>query len=563
MSRNPPAIWVPPDVERQISRQPMALAGGVGSASSGGYGYTGARIDRAQLSRWIVQGGSPRADIIRDLPTLRARSREQMRNAPVALGALNTAVNHVVGTGLSCRPTINGKLLGLTDEQVTAWQDDAAFRFDEWACSIESDAARRLDFYGLQELAFRSFMESGDGFVLTPRLARADGAVRLALQLIEADRCCNPNRGQDTATLIDGVEIRSETSEAVAFQFASVHPGDPTVAPTSNTWSRVPVRGDRTGRRSVLHLMKQLRPDQVRGVPWISPILEPLKQLQRWSDAELNAAVVSSLMSVFIKMDADAFQDLFDEDAQASLVDKATSWSGEMESGKAINLLPGEDITSPTPGRPNPDFDPFWTAMVRQIGMALGLPFEVLVMHFQSSYSAARAALLMAWKEWRGRRDFLAKTLCQPVYELWLADEVADNRISAAGFFSDPVIRAAWCGAEWTGDALGSLDPVKEALAAKARVELGISTKDAESIQYDGVPWINKHRQRVREEQAERADGLASDPAAEAEAAQQHVGAPGGARASFELLQLSMEDMRQDVQALADLVQVALAGRGR
>jgi len=321
--------------------------------------------------------------------------------------------------------------------------------------------------------------------------------------------------------LIDGVEVRSDTGEAVAFHFATIHPGDPAgVVPTSNTWTRRAVRGN-TGRRNVLHLMKPLRPGQVRGVPWIAPILEPLKQLQRWSDAELNAAVVASLMSIFIKMDPQAFEDLFEEDAQAALISKASGWSGEMESGKAVNLLPGEEIQAPAPGRPNPAFDPFWTAMVRQIGMSLGLPFEVLVMHFQSSYSAARAALLMAWKEFRGRRDFLAKTLCQPVYELWLADEVMEGRIAAAGFLADPVIRAAWCGAEWTGDALGSLDPVKEAEAAEKRVALGISTKDAESIQHDGVPWIVKHRQRVREEEAERAAGLAADPAAEQEAVAQ------------------------------------------
>jgi lambda family phage portal protein len=501
-----------PVVDAPPSTKTKTLAGG---------GYRGARIDLAQLSRWWPSAGSPRADIIRDLPTLRARSRDQMRNAPVALGALNTEVNNVVGTGLSCRPAINGKLLGLSDEQVTAWQDDVAFRFDEWASSRESDAARATDFYGLQELTFRSFLESGDVFVMTPRLERAAGGKRLALQVIEADRCCNPDRKQDTDTLVDGVEIRPETGEAIAYHFAKVHPGEPmSLAVGANSWKRVEARGQ-TGRRAVLHLMKRLRPDQVRGVPWIAPILEPLKQLQRWTDAELNAAVVSSLMSVFIKMDPDAFDTLFEEDAQDAIVSKATSWSGEIESGKAVNLLPGEEIQTPTPGRPNPEFDPFWQAAVRQIGMALGMPFEVLVMHFQSSYSAARAALLMAWKEWRGRRDFLAKELCQPGYELWLADEVAEGRVQAAGFFTDPVLRAAWCGAEWTGDALGSLDPVKEAEAAEKRIALNISSKDAESIAHDGIPWIVKHRQRVREEQAERADGLAADPLAAEEAQQQ------------------------------------------
>ena len=110
---------------------------------------------------------------------------------------------------------------------------------------------------------------------------------------------------------------------------------------------------------------------------------------------------------------------------------------------------------------------------VRQIGMALGMPFEVLTMAYQSSYSAARGALLMAWKAFRSKRDLLAKLLCQPVLELWLTDEVAEGRISCPGFFADDVIRAAWCAAIWTGDGPGSIDPTKEVDAAQKRVDLG------------------------------------------------------------------------------------------
>ena len=150
--------------------------------------------------------------------------------------------------------------------------------------------------------------------------------------------------------------------------------------------------------------------------------------------------------------------------------------------------------------------------MVRQIGMALEMPFEVLTMHFQSSYSAARAALLMAWKSFRSKRDLLAKQFCQPVFELWLADEVAEGRISAPGFFADDVVRGAWCAAIWTGDGPGSIDPSKEVDAAQKRVDLGISTKQAESILHDGVDWQQKHEQRVKEINAEKRDGIYIPP---------------------------------------------------
>ncbi len=488
-------------MRRQQQRTQLALSGG----------YAGARIDVAQLSRWMPTAGSANADTIRDLPMLRARSRDQMRNAPIALGALNTTVGHVVGTGLTYTPAIDAEFLGLDVEAAEEWQANAKRRFKTWAENPDCDIARQSDFYALQELAFRSFLESGDVFCLTPVVSRQGKAPKLALQLIEADRVCNPERKPDTATVIDGVEINPATGEVLAYHIARNHPG--AVNTTTNTWTRVPVRGNSTGRRNVLALFKPLRPGQVRGVPWISPILEPLKQIGRWSDAELNAAVVSGIMATFIKMDPEAFQSIYDEDTQGGYVENAARWSGEMESGKAINLLPGESIESPTPGRPNPAFDPFWTAMVRQIGMALEMPFEVLVMHFQSSYSAARAALLMAWKAFRSKRDLLAKTICQPVFELWLADEVAAGRISCPGFFSDDVVRSAWCAAIWTGDGPGSIDPSKEVDAAQKRVDLGISTKQAESILHDGVDWEQKHEQRVKEINAEKRDGIYVPPA--------------------------------------------------
>ena len=476
--------------------------------------YTGARIDRAQLSRWMPTAGSANSDTIRDLRMLRARSRDQMRNAPVALGALNTTVGHVVGTGLTYTPAIDGDFLGLSDDQAEAWQGDTKRRFNSWAASADCDVARQLDFYGLQELAFRTFLESGDAFVLTPRLARSGRTPRLALQLIEADRVCNPQLTFDSLSQIDGMEINPSTGEVIACQVARYHPGG-TFMPGQgvNQWDRVVLRGPSTGRRNLLQIFKPLRPGQLRGVPWIAPILEPLKQLARWSDAELNAAVISGLMATFIKMDPTAFDMLYNEEAQDDIVATASKWSGEMESGKAINLLPGESIESPAPGRPNPAFDPFWNAMVRQIGMALEMPFEVLTMHFQSSYSAARAALLMAWKSFRSKRDLLSKMLCQPVLELWLADEVAEGRIRAPGFFSDEVVRAAWCASIWTGDGPGSIDPAKEVDAAQKRVDLGISTKQAESIAYDGVDWEQKHEQRVKEINAEKRDGIYFPPA--------------------------------------------------
>jgi len=489
--------------ERAMARYQARVKLSLFEALAGG--YSGGKRTKATTATWNPGTGSANADIIADLPMLRARSRDQLREAPVAIGAVNTACTNIVGTGLSMAPAIKADVLGLSQAQADAWMADTRTRFEVWAANVDCDVARKLNFYAQQDLALRTTLESGDTFVVTPLLAR-QGGTALSLQIIEADRICNPNRGANTESLIEGIEIKTESGEAIACHIARIHPGDTRTA--GNTWNRVVFRGEKTDRRNVLHLFRQLRPGQVRGVPWIAPILEPLKQISRYTEAELNAAVTNALFSVFIKMDPQAFQDLFDQDAQQAIAKKAESWSGEMESGKAINLLPGESVETASPGRPNAQFDPFVMSILRQIGMALEIPVEVLIMHFQSSYSAARGAMLLSWKFFRGRRDWLSTNLCQPVYELWLDNEIGSGRIAAPGYFSDPFIRAAWRRAIWTGDGPGSLDPAKEVQAAKGRVELGISTLQDESIQHDGVDWDTKHAQRAKEAAARRRAGL-------------------------------------------------------
>lgn len=476
-----------------------------------GGGYNGATYGRPGLAGW-----SPRASDAEstnyDLPVLRARARDLARNAPLATGALNTLVTNVVGTGISLCPTPDGEALGLSDEETQAWADTTLREYKLWAETTACDVTRTQNIYGLQALVFRSALESGDVFSLLPSVKRPNQPYSLALQVIEADRVCNPQFVSDTAQTAAGIEM-DQYGAPIAYQICQQHPGS-LIRRADFKWDRVTAYGSSSGRRNVLHLFDRKRPGQTRGIPILAPVIEPLKQLQRYTDAELQAAVISGMFAVFVKMDPEAFQDMFDQDGKAAYLQSAMGWDGTVNGssldggGKAVNLLPGESVESANPGRPNALFDPFVQAIVRQIGVALELPFEVLIKHFTASYSAARAALLDAWKLFRGRRDWLATNFCQPVYEAWLEEAVAIGRIAAPGFYADPAIRRAWCAAMWIGDGPGSIDPAKEVVAAKERIALGISTRAAESILHDGVDWRAKHKQLVEEEERRREDGL-------------------------------------------------------
>ena len=405
------------------------------SALPGGYtgGWHGER-----LINWQPGISDANTALVPNLRDLRARSRDLVRNSPIAAGAIETKVSNVVGSGLQLKSAVDYEFLGMDEDAAEEWQTNTERRFAMWAESELADAYAQQTFAEMQELAFRSYMESGDCFVVLASKTRPDWPFKLALQVIEADRVSNPQWRSDDDKMVQGIE-RDDEQQAVAVHLMNRHPG---AAYTLRgfEWKRLELRGAKSGRRNVLHLMRKTRPGQSRGVPELAPIIETLKQLTRYSTAEVDAAVVSAAMAVFVKMDAESFQDLFDDAGQQQIIEQAKGWDGSLASGKAINLLPGEDVVSPAPGRPNANFEPFVQAVIGQIGMALDIPKEVLTKHFQASYSAARAALLDAWRTFRIRRQWLATKMCQPVYEEWLADEVANGRISAPGFFADPLV---------------------------------------------------------------------------------------------------------------------------
>jgi hypothetical protein len=63
--------------------------------------------------------------------------------------------------------------------------------------------------------------------------------------------------------------------------------------------------------------------------------MEPLKQLGRYTDAEIAAAVNSAAISFFTRMDPEAFADVFDEAGRNAYVKNATRWDGSIQRDSA------------------------------------------------------------------------------------------------------------------------------------------------------------------------------------------------------------------------------------
>ena len=487
-----------------------------------GYSHAGASYTKKSLKGFTISSGSPASDIDDNNYTLRQRSRMLYMSAPVATAALKRQRTNIVGAGLRLKATIDRDILGMTKEQAEEWQRKTQKEFELWASRKQAcDATGVNNFYGIQQLVMLSWPMSGDVFALvkhvktTPLLPYS-----LRLHVLEADRVRTPIDGLgspmmpslttkqlDNGNVIyDGVEV-DKNGAVVAYHIANTHPNE--IVSRDTKFVRVPAYGELTGLPNVLHIMDTERPEQYRGVPYLAQVIEPLLQMRRYTEAEITAAMVQSFFTAFITSE-NATDDLLPNEVGGDGVPEVSQDPREFEMGAGtINLLdPGEDVKFGSPTHPNNGFEVFMRALCEQVGAAFEIPADLLLMSFNSSYSASRAALLEAWKGFKMRREWLTDDLCRPVYEIWLTEAVARGRIIAPGFLTDPLIRQAYLGSEWIGPSQGQLDPTKEVAAAVTAIDNGLSTREAEAVKLNGSEYArNVDKLAVENEQLRSANG--------------------------------------------------------
>lgn len=495
-----------------LERQPLAMAGTRDTHNKG------ASRTAKFMRRWLPGLGSPRADLSpAERKTLVARSRDAYRNDPLARAAITRPRTHIIGSGLMLKAAVDHEALGLSVEEGEALNTSIQRAFWTWAKDPrECDLRASLNFYQQQSVALVSSFVSGDCFALTPFRKRRGTRFGLKVQLLESDRVSNPIGKVNSEKLHEGIQFDRDGAEEI-YHVRTRHPGE---TEGVNRAKHRPIRvfGSRTGRRRAMHVFCDIdRPEQARSAPFIAPILEPLRKLEDYSEYEMSAAATTALMTVFIEHESGSELDTNDPDnipkpwveGDETTTD-TTLAPDELKLGEAavLDLEEGAKPHLVAPTRPNDKYEPFIHAIIKQIGAALEIPFEELLLYYSSSYSAARAAMLQAWEMYLTRRSWFVAMFCQPIYEVWFDEAVAMGIIPAIGY-RDPARRAAYTKSEWIGPKRGAIDELKEARGQAQRLENGTTNLDIETMETTGRDWDGVHAGRVRTHRKLIADGLA------------------------------------------------------
>lgn len=233
---------------------------------NGARSYEGASNGRLAQG-WRAPPGDADTHIARSGQQLRDRSRELVRNNPLAAKIVTVHANNLVGPGIMPRAK-TGK--ASTDKLLNNL-------FDEWSEQCHVDGA--TNFYGLCYMMARSMVTDGEQFVRRRRRRMEDGlAVPLQLQILDSEFC-----DWGKTTVVNGGEVISGIEYDVigrrrGYWMFNRHPHGRTAKAEALISSFVPAE-------DIAHAFEPLA-NQSRGVPWLSPVMTELKDLRDYELAE-------------------------------------------------------------------------------------------------------------------------------------------------------------------------------------------------------------------------------------------------------------------------------------
>jgi capsid protein len=320
-------------------------------------------------------------------------------------------------------------------------------------------------------------------------------------------------------TILHGVE-RDPQGRHAAYWVEEYKDGD-------FKYTRIPVYGEKSGRQiSWMVYAGEKLLNNVRGTPLLANILYMLKDLDRYRDAELRAAVINAMLPLFIKREIGSKakeSPLGRMKAAKQLNDTNTTAADtprdriSMEPGTVMdNLSPGEEPKSFDTSRPNVNYGRFEDIVISAISWTLEVPPSTVKLHYTSSYSAARQEgnefdIYLKYRVFKNSKDF-----CQLIYEEFIIQSVLTGDLDMPGFqavlFNPKLrkMRAAWLKAEWSGLSHPSVDIQREAGALISVLATGNITNDYISRRFSGVSYQANQYKLARERRLAKRLGFVS-----------------------------------------------------
>ena len=414
--------------------------------SSAYVGGASSRKRKSQAYRRSLPYDEDRALKSSGRANLRLECSDMRRNNPIVGGVCERFSDNIVGA------------VGLTPQPKTAddsWNDEAREYWNEW--SKVCDYRRRVNMRDLQRIAVQSRLIQGD--MGTALLDNGQ------LQPFESERIDTPNKLRNMPNVIDGIQIDGA--------------GAPRTYYLIN-------RNDRGGldreqyktydRTDFIHLTRSWRLDQLRGIPELANVMPMLVDFARLQEETLNKAQLDAMHAWLITTSEGAAK-------AANLGPRNTSSANSnvqheaFDGGMNYYLNKGEDAKSLASNTPNPQYVEYSKLMLKLIGGALSMPYEMLMLDFsEGSFSSSRAALQQTYNTFSMWQSWLIDGYLQRIWNWRIAKAIRDGDIPPAPQNDRGI--SQWYKVQWQRPGYDWLDPSKESKANIDNWNMGACSLD-------------------------------------------------------------------------------------
>ncbi len=410
-----------------------------------------------RMSNFLASNIGANTSIASNLSTLRGRSRQAIRNNPLAKGAQTTKTANMVGTGI--RPRFNFKDdPDLKKETQELWDDSVP----------ETDWDGNTDFYGQQTIVSNAVFSDGECLAMfRPRSRYSDLAVPLQVQLLEADHLDVAY----TTALPNGHKVRmgieyNKLGKRAAYWLHKDHPGE-MYMDNDGTRIRVPAS-------EIMHVFDPTRPGQQRGLPSSSTILVKLHEIDQCVDAELVRRKTTALFGGFIKtMDAE-FNPM---DLMGDPINGAADMVG-LEPGTFPVLNPGQDVVMAEPKDVSGSYTAWMKQQLMDLARGWNITYDQLTGDLSEvNYSSIRAGLLEFRRAIQQEQN---KTIifqfCRPFVQRWIDTAVLTGKLLIPDYAKAK--RRYYRGVTWQPQPWPWIDPYKDIMGEILEMRAGAKNYD-------------------------------------------------------------------------------------
>lgn len=436
-------------------------------------GYSAANVGRTH-SDMPISSESSYSEIKKAYKILVARSKDAFNNNPYARAIFNIFTSNIVCEGIKPTPRVKTS----SGEDATEINEQLSNEFAQF--NDYADITGKSTFYEMQIQAFNSIIASGGNFVNVVTDNKFD-YLPIRLQQFSQDYLdfTKDNYDPDKKTtnkILHGIEL------------------DKYLRPQNYYFD------SKYSAANIIHTYRRSLPDQLIGVPWLSPVLPCLHDISTLVEDNVVSSKIQSAIIYWIKKNCDeTLPDMADLDEDENLIIEPGTFIRTIDKPEPVQV---NDVTSKT-------LEPLINIILHSTSVAMGFSYGLLTRDLNNSnFSASRANIAEDRRYFMTLIKWFSKEYCHKVWEQFVKHTIMAGKIKGVSYSDYNKNKWAFHQCSWATNSWEYVNPLQDVQAYKIMLESGMMTEDQYWREVWGIDFKSAIQQQKHEQDFKSNIGL-------------------------------------------------------